>query len=356
MKLFLLLMTSILSSIVSAEPDPYVSTEPDPYSAPAMEEPHELIIYNRILAKVNDKTISVMDVMKKMDLFLQKYYPQFAHSKLARYQFYSSQWREYLTQMIDQELMIADAEKLEIKVTDAEVREELLTRFGPNIMKVLDNIGLTYDETRKMIHDEMLVQKMVWFRVNSKALNKINSSHIKAAYKQFCEKNPELEEWQYQVLSIRSKDKEASAALAAQAFEILQTKQDLTTITDQLKTTENSISISLSPEMQADERSISSSHKEVLKTLSENSFSAPISQVSRVDNSVVFRIFYLKKHTKKGIPPFEKMADQLKEQLLQEAASKENSQYISKLRDRLGYDERHMAETVPKDFQPFAIQ
>src|SRR5579871_780542 len=120
------------------------------------QEPQELVVYNRILAKVNDKTISVIDVMKKMDLFLQKYYPQFAGSKAARYQFYSSQWRETLTQMIDQELMIADAEKLEVKVTDAEVREELLNRFGPNIMTVLDGLGVTYDEARKMIHNEML--------------------------------------------------------------------------------------------------------------------------------------------------------------------------------------------------------
>src|SRR5580700_6510233 len=140
---------------------------------PVFEESQELIVYNRILAKVNDKTISVIDVMKKMDLFLQKYYPQLTHSKLARYQFYSSQWREYLAQMIDQELMIADAEKLEVKVTDAEVREELLNRFGPSIMSVLSDLGLTYDETRSMIHDDLLVQKMIWFRVNSKALAKV---------------------------------------------------------------------------------------------------------------------------------------------------------------------------------------
>lgn len=349
-------MKACLLLIVSLCLSPLASEETVPSPIPAMEEPQELIIYNRILAKVNDKTISVIDVMKKMDLFLQKFYPQFVSSKLARYQFYSSQWREYLAQMIDQELMIADAEKLEVKVTDAEVREELLTRFGPNIMTALDIIGLTYDEARKMIHSEMLVQRMIWFRVNSKALNKINSSHVKGAYKQFCEQNPELEEWQYQVLSIRSSNKEASAALAARAFELLQTRLDPTKVLNQLKTSEDSISITLSPEVQADEKSISSSHKEVLKTLCENSFSAPIAQVSRVDNSVVYRIFCLKKHTKKVIPPFEKMAERLKDQLLQEAASKENSQYIAKLRDRLGYDEKHMMETLPKDFQPFAIR
>jgi hypothetical protein len=320
------------------------------------QEPQELIVYNRILAKVNDKTISVIDVMKKMDLFLQKYYPHLAGSKLARYQFYSSQWKEYLTQIIDQELMIADAEKLEVKLTDAEVREELLSRFGPNIMTALDKLDLTYDEARKMIHDEMLVQRMIWFRVNSKALNSVNSLDVKEAYKQFCEKNPELEEWKYQVLSIRSTKQDVSKSLAARAFELLQSKFELTSVLDQLQTTDETISITLSPEMHVDEKSISASHKEALKTLLEDSFSSPIAQVSRVDHSTVYRIFYLKNHTKKVIPAFEKMADQLKDQLLQEAANKENSQYIAKLRDRLGYDEKHTTETLPKDFQPFAIR
>ena len=326
---------------------------------PALQqtEPEELIIYNRILAKVNEKTISVIDVMKKMDMFLQKHHPDLSHSKVARFQFYSGQWREYLSQMIDQELMLADAEHLEVKVSDAEVREEVLGRFGPNIIPTLDKMGLTYEEMRKMVHDEMVVQRMIWFRINSKVLTRINSRDVKEAYRQFCEKNPELEEWQYQVLSIRSPEREASEVLAKKAFDLLQDDMELKTLAEQLQPPEESqILISASPDLQADERSISKMHKEALETLSENSFSEPIAQVSRIDNSVVYRIFHLKKHSRKKVPSFEKMADQLKEELLQQAASKEHTQYIIKLRDRLGYDEKHMLETLPPDFQPFALR
>lgn len=346
---FLLLLTSLcfFGALHCEEHDTSLSS---------MEEPHELIVFNRILAKVNEKTISVVDVMKKMDLFLQKNYPQFFDSKAARYQFYSAQWKEYLNQMIDHELMIADAEKVELKITDAEVREEILNRFGPNIMPVLDKLGLTYDETRKMIYEDMLVQRMVWFRVNSKALAKVHSSTVKEAYKQYCEANPEMEEWQYQVLSIRSSDKQAAEALATRAHELLQAKADLAAIPDQLQTPEQNVTISLSPETQSDEKSLSSSHKEVLKTLAANSFSTPVAQKSRSDNAVVYRIFVVKNHTKKTLPPFEKMADHLKEDLLQQAALKENTYYLAKLRKRLGYDENQMIESLPKDFQPFAIQ
>lgn len=167
--------------------------------APSLLPPEgheELIVYNRILAKINDKTLSVIDVMKKMDLFLQRNYPEMVGSKIARYQFYSAQWRDTLSHMIDQELMLADAEHLELKVTDAEVREEMLDRFGPAIMATLDQLNISYEEARKMIHSEMVVQRMMWYRVQSKALNMVNPQDIKDAYKQFCEENPALEQWE----------------------------------------------------------------------------------------------------------------------------------------------------------------
>src|SRR5262249_11829145 len=98
------------------------------------------------------------------------------------------------------------------------------------------------------------------------------------------------------------------------------------------------------------------SHKEVLQTLAINSFSRPIAQLSRIDNSVVYRIFHLKKHTHRTLPPFEKMAEELKDHLLQAASARENIQYIARLRERLGYDEKQMMETLPDDFQPFALK
>lgn len=324
------------------------------------EEPRELIVYNRILAKVNGKTISVIDVMKKMDLFLQRYYPQYIESKPARYQYYSTQWRDTLAQMIDQELMQADAEHIELKVSDAEVREEMLDRFGPSIMQTLDQMGITYEEARKMIFSEMIVQRMMWYRVNSKAVNSVNPQDIKSAYKQYCAQNPALEEWEYQVLSLRSTNESISKALAAKASELIHSAHaDLAAASEQIKPDafeENAVSINLSPEIKADEKSIAQAHKEVLRTLNPGDYSAPIAQVSRVDQSTVYRIFHLKNHSKKEVPSFTKMADQLKEELLQQAAMKENAQYIVKLRERLGYDEKHMMESLPSDFQPFALR
>ncbi len=327
---------------------------------PVLPEDHQqLVIHNRILAKVNDKTISVIDVMKKMDLFLQRYYPQYMNSPAARFQYYSSQWKETLNQLVDQELILADAEQLELKISDAEVRETLLERFGPNMMAALDQIALSYEEARQMIYTEMAVQRMMWYRVNSKALNRIGPKAIKDAYFEHCEQNPPLEEWNYQVLSLRSANQNISAALAQRAANLIHTAAtDLLVVSEKLKEQVNdeSVSVTVSPELTANEKSIAESHKEILKTLKPGMFSEPIAQVSRVDHSIVHRIFYLKDHTIRKPLAFEKLAEQLKDHLLQQAADEESTQYLHRLRSRLGYDEHLLLESLPSDFQPFALR
>lgn len=335
-----------------------IDMDPSISSLLPMEDAQQLVIQNRILAKVDDKVISVIDVMKKMDLFLQRYYPHLIHSTAARYQYYSSQWRDTLEQMIDQELILQDATHLELKVSDAEVRETILERFGPNLMEALDQIGLTYEEARQMIYTEMVVQRMMWYRVNSKALNRIGPKEIKDAYFEYCQENPPLEEWKYQVLSLRSADQAMSAALARRAADLLHTAAlNLSVVLERLREEESdAVAITLSPELFANEKSIAESHKQVLRTLQPGGCSAPVTQTSRVDNSVVQRIFYLKDHTVKTPPSFEQMADKIKDGLLQAAADQENTQYIQRLHARLGHDEYLMLDALPADFQPFTMR
>jgi len=340
-----------------------VAIAPSYADAPGLletEEPHQLIVNNRILAKVNGKTISVIDVMKKMDIHLNQNYPHLANSKIAHFQFYNSQWRNTLAQMIDSELMMADAEHLEMKVKDAEVREEILQRFGPNVIPTLDKLGMTYEEARKMVHSEMIVQRMQWYRVNSKALQKVNPQDIKEAYKDYCEKNPSLEEWHYQVLSIRSEKPALSEQIAKLAFESLKNHGiAFAAVADHLKQDpafDPSAIVTISPEYSVNEKTISQAHKEALFSLAVGAYSEPMAQISRADGSMVYRIFLLKEHSKVPVPLFETLAEKLREDLTQKAFTQENSQYISKLRERLGYDEKHMTESLPADFQPFVMR
>jgi len=335
-----------------------------------------IVVNNRILATVNGKTISVIDVMKKMDVFLNRVYPQAAKSPPALHQFYSAHWRETLEQMIDAELILLDSEGKDMKVTDADVRESIQERFGPNVMANLDRLGLTYEEAKKMIHTELIVQRMMWFRVNSKAILGVNPQDVRKAYRDYCLNNPPVEEWKYQVLSIRAKEQSIGESMAKKAFSLWkEEKKTLLAIADELKNQslpnepkdtvllvqsqvqiEPPFSIQLSEEYLVPDKSLSQSHREVLKTLEKNSISEPIPQVNRIDNSIVFRLFYLKDHVKKELPSFNEMSEKLENELVNKAIDRETRSYVAKLRDRLSFDSSILHENIPAGFQPFELK
>ena len=357
LKLFssiLFLSLPVLNFAVESLSAPSISPSMSSY-----DEPKHLIVNNRILAKVNGKTISVVDVMKKMDVFLNRAYPQYAESKSARYQFYTAQWRNTLTQMIDNELILADAESIELKVNDSDVRETLQERFGPNVMANLEKIGITYEEARDMIHAEIVVQRMNWFRINSKALLSVNPQDIKVAYKEYCEKNPPADDWKYQVLSIRGSENTALTPLNERIQSMLSTAESsLQAVYDKISSEENpdpAVTLTLSPLYEVNDKSLSASHRQTLASLTPGSMSTPIIQTSR-DGSIVSRIFYLIEHVKKQPPPFDKIYEQLFEKLAEAAAGKESTQYISRLRQKISFEEKHFQETLPADFQPFVLK
>jgi hypothetical protein len=320
-------------------------------------EPAGLVVNNRILVQVNGKKISVLDVMKKMNVALNQYYPEYANHAGARYEFFSTQWKEVLSQMIDHELILADAEKLEVTIKDADIREKLQERFGPNVVASLENLGISYDEAREMIRTELVVQRMTWFRINSKAILRINPVDIKGAYKDFCVNNAPQDEWKYQSLAIRSEDPKEAEELSEKAYELLaQGKAGLDAVVDelrQLKEFSPDTSITVSQELCVPEKDLSESHRTVLASLNEGSFSKPIEQISR-DSKAIKRIFQLKEHSKKIIPSFHTLADKLEDQLIQKAIAEETSSYVFKLRKRFGFDESQLME-IPSNFQPFVL-
>jgi len=344
--MFLRGLTFLLPFIASANIPP-----------PSFEGHYELIVNNRILTRVNGKTISVLDLVKKMDVYLNRYYPQYAKSKSGRYQFYTANWRDILNQMIDNELITADAESRKVFISDGEIRQEIQSRFGPNIRLSLDQLDLTYDEARKIVHQDMIVERMNWLRVTSKALQRVNSQDVKEAYRQFCEANPPQDEWRYQLLSIRSDQKEVRAQLGEKARKLIQTEgYNLNQVAEKLKS-ENGfdarISIQVSQDYEVADKTLSQAHREVLMSLNVGSFSPPLEQLSR-DQSTVCRIFHLKGHSKKELPKLEEVAHEIKDRLLQQVVSEETALYVSKLRTRFGYDPQSL--DIPSDFEPFILR
>jgi hypothetical protein len=261
--------------------------------------------------------------------------------------------------MIDHELMVTDAETREVKVSDGEVREEIQTRFGPNVMESLDQLGITYDEAREMVHQDMIVQRIQWVRVTSKVLQKVTSQEIKNAYQKFLQENPAKEEWKYQFVTIRSEDEAAGQELAVKLADLKEKAQGNLGLASDLFKTElppeftPKFTLGVSQEFTLEDKAISEAHRGILSQMKPTEWSTPTPQLSR-DGTTVVRIFHLKEHTTTKPPAFASIYNELKNHLLNQSAEQENKIYVANLRKKFGFDERSL--DIPPRFEPFVAR
>ncbi len=326
------------------------------FSMPGGPSSQKIVIQNSILAKVNGTTISMMDVKKKMDMIFHQHYAHLADSPQARLQFYETSWRRVLSEMIDHELILADAADKEVKLTDGEIREEIESRFGPNVMTTLDRIELTYDEAWKLVKNDMIVQRMNWWFIHAKAMTKVTPQEIKQGYKSYIKDHPAYTYWKYHVLTIRGiENAENLEELYSAIQEHTPSSGTLAAFLKEFEAKHAGSSVSLSNEFGAPDTELSESHRSAICTLETGQYSKPVLQVAR-DKKQVYRIFYVDDKVAHAAVTFDEMAPMIKNELLQKASAEVSQNYLGKLRKHYRFDAEHLKESIPDSLTPFSIQ
>lgn len=346
----LLFLFLILTGQALAATDPFI---------PDDGENVRIVVNNRVLANVNGKPITVMDVMRKLDMIFYQRYPQYAKSKSARHQFYEAVWRRVFDELIDKELLVVEAKEVKLEVNNGEVRKEMEKLFGPNVVANLDSIGMTYDEAWQMVHGDMINQRMMYVKVNTKVQKQVTPKEVRIAYEAYVAENTPPPRWIYRVMSIRDPDPAQGAqtaqvlrgALANGApFESLaENIQNIGPVSPKTKVT-------VSEEYQHTEKEISDAYRQVLMGLLPGGYSEPVAQASRADKSTVFRIFHLKDRVQDKLPSFSEMESKLRQELIGKAMDRETEAYLKSLRKKHAITEEHLKDRLPDDFQPFILR
>jgi hypothetical protein len=319
-------------------------------------EAYQVVMNNRILTKINGKTLSVMDVKKKMDLFLNENHPESFSSNLLLYQFYSQHWRPTLQEMIENELIKMEAVTFNINISEGDIRQEMDKRFGPNLVKRLDEISLTYDDAKDLIRDDIIVRNMTWFRIWSKVLHDVTPETIKGEYDTYITKLPLKDEWVYKMATVRSPDNSAEAA--KDAYAILLTsgdapfKQEGKGFTGLLP---QNASLNVSEPITVSSKDLAPEVLMTLESLPLNTYSEPVPQKSRSDGSTVYRMFYAIEHKKDKPPTFEEVSSKINETLIQRYGDKERDEYFHRLRKKFLSEDLVVKTLFPPNYQPFAL-
>lgn len=350
MHLFTLItsLSLITSSLIAADPFLF-----------GKESQGQVVVNNRVLATVNNHAITVLDVMKKMDMLFLKQFPEYTSSPVARFQYYQVNWKSFLQELIDKELILADAEESKLPVSAGDVRQEMETLFGPNVIGNLDSIGLSMDEAFKIVQGDLTIRRMVMIRVNSKAMRSITPQVIREAYEDFSQKNVKKEAWHYQVLTFKNSDPTAGAETAQAAFKLLtEDKVPFEEVSAQLKEKNllHKSVVTLSDPLYQTEEEMNESIRNALKPLDSGAFSPPLAQKSRTDKSTLFRIVYLKEKVAGGAVPYVEIEMQLKNELYEKMMAQESEAYLKRLRKHYAIPENYVKEMIPDSFQPFSLK
>ncbi len=323
--------------------------------ASLLAEP-QVIINNRPLAKVNEKTITLLDVVKLLDTEIRQYNPDVLSNTASRYQYYTSQWQRALEDLIEQELILNEYEEKKLfEISEGDVREEMQRRFGPNIIQSLDVLHLSYDEAKKMVQNELIIRQMLWFKAYSKAMNLITPEAVKIAYQGFLSQSPPKESWKYRMVTIKGEDKQMCKTAAQAAYNLFtEQKKNLSEIVDEVSKNYQGINLALSTELDVENKNLSPQHQSILSSLQEGSLSIPVEQVTKNQDSVI-RLFYLKDHLKELPKGFEEVADKLKNSLVQKAADSQKAEYVKKLKQKYHFDETSEKNFNLSAYQPFGL-
>ncbi len=321
--------------------------------------PPKLNVENRILTVVNGKPITVVDVMKRMEMDFFQNYPEYASEDGARMQFFQVNWRRTLQELIDKELILADALENNMPLEKGDVRQEMETLFGPNLRSNLEKLGVSYDEAFETVKGDILIRRMIFFRVNAKAIRDVTPQVIRDAYKEYAAANIRPKKWTYQVVSIRHPEPIAGEKLATLTSELLK-KQVVTLDTlketlDGYKEQDKELKITISDEYSHTENEISPAYLDALKTLSADTYSEAISQKSRRDQSMVYRIFYLKDFEEAKAPGFKEVENEIKTALMEKIVDEETKVYLKGLKQHYALHESDLKELTNEGYQPFII-
>ncbi len=321
----------------------------------------KIFVNNRILARVNDKSISTFDLVKKMDLTFYRQYPQYAHSNDARYQYYEMSWRYVLEEMIDKELVLADAQESKIAVTSGDVRQEMEVALGPNIIENLDKAGLSFDEASKIMQEDLIMNRMLGGRVHAKALRSVTPSKVRQAYETFIADpaNARLTQWQYIIITIKERTVERAENAAKAAYQLLMSGTTIDQLSDKLK--EQKVlgrkgKVTASNVIKNNDQELSRAYKEALSSLDTGMYSQPFFHKSRESNAPLYRILFVQEKIPGGSPSFKELEGTLKEQLINQAVDQETDVYLQKLRQHYHIRQTDLDAFLPADYQPFILK
>lgn len=312
-----------------------------------------VVVENKVLATVRDQVITVVDVMKKLDMVFCQQFPQYRAVPEARYEFYRSNWRRVFEELVDRQLVLLLAEEKQFGVTNGDIREELEEVFGPNVMMNLYEEGLSMHEVHEMMKADILSRRIISFYVHAPVLNYITPEVLRAAYLKKIEQLQGKQGWIWRTATVKAKGKDCPKEVADLAWKLLETDH-LSTDLVASKLPEG-IELVVSQPFRSEQKEVAPAIQQVLEQLPLHSFSAPISFTNRSDPHQSWRCYIVDDRVESKVPSFPELEPALRDEIASPEITKRTIDFFADLRKQY-----HVKTVLSSEqllaFEPFQLK
>ena len=307
-----------------------------------------IAIENRVLSTVRGQIITVVDVMKKLDMLFYQQFPQYRGSIEAKFEFYTTNWRRIFEDLVDRQLVLAWAEDREYHVSNGELREELEQMFGPNVMMNLYEAGLSVHEVQEMMRADILMRRVIGFYVRMPVMSAITPEVIRVEYARQYEEAKKRTMWAWKSVTICAKEGDCSKGVAQKiAGELKKTSPE------QIKLPEK-IELFSSETFHSKNEELASSLQELFQNLPEGSYSEPVEFVSRSSSAKSWRCYLVEKKEHETLPSFSQLEEVLREHLAAPEVEEKSKEFFTNLRKQYHVQQFFSSDKIVA-FEPFAL-
>jgi len=311
-----------------------------------------IAIDNRVLATVRGQVITVMDVVKKLDMVFYQQFAQHSDSTDARFEFYRMNWRRIYSDLIERQLVLAWAEDKHFEVSNGDLRQELEEMFGPNVIMGLYNAGLSVSEVMEMLRADILMRRVMGFYVRMPVLAKITPEIIQKEYERRKSACQAHQLWDWSSLTIRAHERDCSEQEAKQVYELLGTYRDEQQVKEHLP---EGMEVVFSQTFHSKESELAPTVHASLQTVALGHYSAPVEAVGRNTSHKSWRCFRLEKKEDEGFASLEQVEDQIREELAMPQLQEKQCEFFADLQKQYQMVSG-VSEEVLMAFEPFALQ
>ncbi len=298
---------------------------------------HTIQTNNTILAHVGKKAITALDVKREMDRQLYLYDKTAFNNPEGVFAHYNQNWKYTLKKIVQDELMLLEAEALKFSIPSHEITKKTTELYGDSPIPLYQFLSITPEEAKENGKRELYSMYLSYLKIWDKCNIEATPKEVQKSYQSFIKDLPMKDKWIYQAMYVQGKDEQLVKMTSNTISQMLKegNYSNLAAIVDSLSAS-NEVKVGMSKDIKLTTKELSPSLLAVLENLEEGMMSDVITGQSA--GNYTGKVLHLKEVQKEPIPEFSDISDQLRNSIVTAASEQLAEKFFNDLIKKHGVE------------------